>query len=180
MHWPEFDIMTQFYDSSVVRDMPCKGVISHWTQYRMMAVDKISGTKVPYLVDYMKFGRLWITETYPEIWADRDDRTVRFISHEGYMMDFRRISDTSVYLFLRDFNDKNEVMVISGSFQLNENKNGESRKLGLYRYFFSRLGSSLNFRIAEAPGLNAFFIMHPDCTIDVEDFVSEYKIFKNR
>lgn len=176
----KIDIMTRFYESSIVIDTPCKDEISHWTQYRMMATDKISGKIIPYLLDFMKYGRLWITDIYPEIWANEKDRMTRFTSHEGIIIDFRKISNTSVYLFLRDFKNINEVMVISGSFQINENKDGESRKLGLYRYFFSRLRNILNFKIIEVPCMNAFFIIHPECNINDKEFINEYRIFRNR
>lgn len=172
--------MSRFYDSQIVVSTPCRSDVSHWIQYRMTATDKISGNNEPYLLDFMKYNHLWITDIYPERWADDKDRMMKFTSHEGIMIDFRKISNTSIYLFLRDFHDKNEVMVISGSFQTNENRNNESRKLGLYRYFFTRLQEILDFRILEAPGMNAFFIIHPCSDIADDCIINEYKTFKNR
>lgn len=169
---------SKFYRSDKIIDIPCKSDVSHWIQYRMWAVDKVSGKEEPYLLDFMKWGRLWITDIYPERWANDDLRCKKIISHEGIEIDFRKISNTSVYLFLRDFENVDEVMVISGSFQDNEIGGVESRKLRMYRYFFSRLRDSLSFRILEAPGMNAFFIHKPNCETDAVTYQEEYSRFK--
>lgn len=169
---------SKFYRCEKIIDTHCKSVVSHWIQYRMWAVDKVSGNEEPYLLDFMKWGRLWITDIYPERWANEELRCKRFMSHEGMVIDFRKISNTSVYVFLRDFIDKDEAMVISGSFQDNEIGNVESRKLRMYRYFFNRLRDSLNFKMVESPGMNAFFILKPDCETDVTTYQEEYCRFK--
>lgn len=171
---------SKFYASERIIDMPCKSDVSHWVQYRIMAIDKISGKEEPYLLDFMKWQHLWITDIYPERWADDELRCKRIMSHDGMEIDFRKISNTSVYLFLRDFHNKNEAMVISGSYQDNETTQTESRKLKMYRYFFTRLKETLDFRLIEIQGANAFFIVCPESTAFDDLFIEEYSNFKKR
>lgn len=169
---------TEFYDCERIIDTLCKSDVSHWIQYRMMAIDKISGKEEPYLLDFMKWEHLWITDIYPERWANDRLRCKKIMSHEGMEINFRRISNTSVYVFLRDFQNHNEAMVISGSYQANETGQDESRKLLMYRYFFTRLKGSLDFRIVEISKANAFLILHADSTEYDDVLKDEYRRFK--
>lgn len=171
---------SKFYRSDKIIDTPCKSDVSHWIQYRMWAVDKVSSNDEPYLLDFIKWGHLWITDIYPERWANDELRCKKFMSHEGMEINFKKISNTSVFLFLRDFTDADEAMVISGSFQDNETGSGESRKLRMYRYFFTRLLDTLDFRMLESPGMNAFFILKPDCKTDITTYQEEYCRFKGQ
>lgn len=170
----------KYYPCERIIDTKCNGEVDHWIQYRMQAENTDNGEPVPYLLDFMRTGRLWVTDIYPEMWANDHDKCHRFTSHEGIHINFQRISNTSVYVFLRDFADMGEVMVISGSYQENETQSVDSRKLKLYRYFFNKLKNDLQFEIVEAPGLNGFFICHPGVSMDFLSLFNEYKTFKEK
>lgn len=172
--------LSKYYPCERIIDTKCNSEVDHWIQYRMLAENSDNGEIVPYLLDFMRTGRLWITDIYPEMWANDSNKCHKFTSHEGIHINFQRISNTSVYVFLRDFVNTEEVMVISGSYQDNETQSFDSRKLKLYRYFFNKLKDDLQFEIIEAPGLNGFFICHPGVSMDFSSLFNEYKTFKEK
>lgn len=170
--------MAKFYPHVKMREMDCKGQIEKWIQYRITASDIQSDAPVPYLLDFMKIGSLWITDIYPEMWAEYSDRCRRLTSHENIHINFERISNTSVKVFLEDFPQDGSVMVISGSYQDDEEKEGDSRRLCMYRYFFNKLKKHLPIQIIEIPETNGFFISHADAFIDKLSLIQKYKEFR--
>lgn len=174
-----FQKMTELYSYEKLKETECKGTPEKWIQYRIDAQDLLSGKRISYLLDFMKVGALWITEIYPEMWVDASDRCRRLTSHEDIRINFERLSNTSVKVFLSDFPADGSVMVISGSYQEEEDKSRESRRLRMYRYFFNRLRSRLQFDVWEVAGGNAFFISHPDSNIELVPLITQYRDFKN-
>ena len=171
---------SHFYSAYCIVDTVCHDdVIERFVQYRMMAKNLLNGEPVPYLLDFMKWKNLWITDIYPEIWADDENRCRRFTSHEGIRIDFRKISNTSVFAFLKDFQENDGVMVISGSYQDEENRRADSRKLRLYRYFFNELKGRLDFDIVESEGMNAFFIFKAGSSISHDIIKAQYETFRH-
>ncbi len=103
---------------------------------------------------------LYITDYFPQLYENDSRRTSRFTSHEGYSINMRQLSVTCLAIFVEHFikNDLRKAMVISGSYQDNENKCGPSRKLKLYQYFFYPLLTQLNLRSVEMMEYNAFIL----------------------
>lgn len=170
--------MTNFYPYEKICEMDCKGQVERWIQYKIAARDLQSSDTIPYLLDFMKIGNLWITDIYPEMWAENSDRCKRLTSHENIHINFERISNTSVKVFLDDFPRDGSVMVISGSYQDEENKEGDSRRLRMYRYFFNRLKKHLPIQINEIQESNGFFISHAEASTDNKSLIQQYKEFR--
>lgn len=170
--------MTKFYPYVKICEMDCKGQIEKWIQYSIAACDLQSGDMIPYLLDFMKIGGLWITDIYPEMWAEKSDRCKRLTSHENIHINFERISNTSVKVFLDDFPRDGSVMVISGSYQDDEDKEIDSRRLRIYRFFFNKLKQHLPIQIIEIPESNGFFISHADASTKNQSLIQQYKDFR--
>lgn len=170
--------MAEYYPYHRVEDKICTDNMDHWIQYRVTAKEIDTKETVPYLLDFMRIGRLWITDIYPEMWAEDPNRCRRLTSHENIHINFQRISNTSVKIYLNEFPADGTVMIISGSYQQEENQTEDSRRLKLYRFFFNKLKTSENFEITEATGLNGFFISHAGLTIDKKGLIEEYNLFK--
>lgn len=136
--------------------------------------------EIQYLLNFYTVGRLLITDVFPAEWEEKRDRCKRFTSHEGNSVDFRKISLTSVWIFMQDFVPQNSdfIMVISGSYAPNEKPEGISRKLRLYHYFFERCATEMEYRIVGAGNFNAFFLVSLKCTVSDEEIVKEYINFR--
>ena len=157
-----------------------KGNIDKVIQYSFDVDCNNADKSIMYVLDFMRYENLWITDVYPQMWIGRDDKCKRFTSHEGYTVDFKLISWTSVYIFIKEFFDENEVMVISGSYDSKEPQCGASRKLKLYKYFFTKMQQKLPFKMIDDFENNAFYILHNQSSIFGIDIKKEYKRFKNR
>ena len=104
------------------------------------------------------------------------------ISREGYSVNMRRLSITCLFIFVQHFMsiDRNYAMVISGSYEIGENKNSMSRKLKLYWYFFSPILDQLGLRSINVFENNAFIIVSKENCLEDECIRQEYLNFKQQ
>lgn len=137
---------------------------------------------ISYLLNFYRVNRLLITDVFPAMWEEKKDKCIRFTSHEGWNVNFRKISLTSAFIFMREFVAKNAqyVMVISGSYAPDEEKGGVSRKLNLYYYFFKESAHEMGYRIVGIWESNAFLLVPIDCESRDNELISEYLHFKER
>ncbi len=94
----------------------------------------------------------------------------------------RRVSVTCLSIFVSQYidEDKNAVMVVSGSYGEEEDKSGPSRKLRLYGAFFEPLAEKLNLRVLHIPEMNAFMLMDRRADMPDEQIKNNYAEFKKR
>ena len=94
----------------------------------------------------------------------------------------RRLSITCLFIFVQHFMriDRNYVMVISGSYEIGEDKGGMSRKLKLYWYFFSPILNQLGLRAIDMFENNAFIVVSKENSLEDECIRQEYLKFKQQ
>lgn len=124
---------------------------------------------------------LYITDYFPSMYEDDDQKFRRFTSHEGFSVNMRQISITCLAIFVKHFINKDirKAMVISGSYQDNETPSGPSRKLNLYKYFFYPLLEEFQLRSVEMMEHNAFILTHRENPISDDDIMRCYLTFKS-
>lgn len=125
---------------------------------------------------------LYITDMFPKMFEDSPDCFKRFTSHEGYSVNMRRLSVCCLRIFVEHFvsDDKDKVMVISGSYAPQEQEQGASRKLRLYWHFFEPLLEELELRAVMMHEWNAFLLVSRHSEISDTIMESQYIEFKSR
>lgn len=144
-------------------------------------------TNCDQILDYIfrsyRFGDfLYITDIFPKIYENDSKCFQHIISREGYSVNMRRLSITCLFIFVQHFMsiDRNYVMVISGSYEIGEDKGGMSRKLKLYWYFFSPILDQLGLRAIDMFENNAFIVVSKENSLEDECIRLEYLKFKQQ
>ena len=125
---------------------------------------------------------LYIADIFPKMYETDNMCFQHIISREGYSVNMRRLSITCLFIFVQHFMsiDRNYAMVISGSYEIGENKNSMSRKLKLYWYFFSPILDQLGLRSINVFENNAFIIVSKENCLEDECIRQEYLNFKQQ
>ena len=125
---------------------------------------------------------LYITDMFPKMFEDSPDCFKRFTSHEGFSVNMRRLSVCCLRIFAKHLmsENKDKVMVISGSYAPQEKEQGASRKLRLYWHFFEPLLEELELKAVMMPEWNAFLLMSKHSDIPDTIMESQYIEFKTR
>lgn len=124
---------------------------------------------------------IYVTDIFPKLFENDGRCFRRFTSREGFSVNMRRLSVTCLVIFVRHFmsDSPRSAMVVSGSYEDDEPETGPSRKLKLYRYFFSPLLEQLGLRSAEMPEENAFILIRKDNPLSDAEIKQEYLDFKS-
>lgn len=146
---------------------------------------KVPCENCPEILDYIfrsyRYGEwLYITDIFPVMFENDRRCYKRFTSHEGYVVNMRRLAVTCLFAFVQEIMSRNPlgVMVISGSYEDGENENMPSRKLRLYNYFFQSILSELNIRKVDMFESNAFMLLREDSPLMDSDILLKYLEFK--
>lgn len=141
----------------------------------------------PETLDYIfrsyRYGEwLYITDIFPVMFENDSQCFRRFTSHEGYVVNMRRLAVTCLFAFVQEIlrRDPLGVMVISGSYEEGENNSKLSRKLRLYNYFFQSIIAGLGIRQVNMFENNAFFLLRADSPLKDEEITSKYLEFKSK
>lgn len=156
-------------------------IINEIIQYIIKAECINTNKEIDYLFNLYKYNtNLYISDIFPRIWENDKNCFKRFTSHEGIVVNMRKISITSLYIFFHNIGkyNKNACIVISGSYQVEEDKSQDSRKLKLYRYFFRPHLSALKLKLIEINNMNAFVLTNERCSISENTIINDYKAFK--
>ena len=123
---------------------------------------------------------LYITDIFPLIFANDNKCFQKFTSHEGYRVNMRQLAVTCLEIFTNDFisKDKDDIMVISGSYESGETTDKPSRKLRLYWYFFRPLLDELDLDVVDMADVNAFMLFSKSSSHHKETIKDCYIRFK--
>lgn len=135
-----------------------------------------------YIFRSYRFGEfMYITDVFPKMYENDERCFKRFVSREGFSINMKKLSVTCLAIFVEHFikNNERRCMVISGSYEDNENPEGASRKLRLYNYFFKPLLEQLNLRSVDMFEENAFILVSKSSTLSNEEIRQEYLTFKS-
>lgn len=136
-----------------------------------------------YIYRLYRYGEhLFITDMFPRMYENDKNCFKRFTSHDGFTVNMRKLSVCCLRIFVEQImkNDKNHVMVVSGSYAPTEEEKGESRKLHLYWHFFSPLLDELHLRAIMMPEWNAFLLVSSQSDFDDESMKNTYINFRTR
>lgn len=134
-----------------------------------------------YIFRLYRYGEhLYVTDMFPLLYENDDNCFKRFTSHDGFSVNMRRLSVCCLRIFAEHFikNNKNAVMVISGSYAPSEEEHGESRKLRLYWHFFEPLLEELNLKAVMMTEWNAFLLLSNNSELDETILKKTYIKFK--
>ena len=139
----------------------------------------------PEILDYIfrsyRYGKwLYITDVFPAMFENDSRCFKRFTSHEGYIVNMRKLAVTCLFAFVKEILSLNPlgVMVISGSYEVGENDSRPSRKLRLYNYFFQPYLRVLGIRQVDMFDHNAFMLLRDDSPLNDTDISLKYLEFK--
>lgn len=160
------------------------GLFNETIDYRITVPCINIEKSLEYIYRLYKFGSyIYITDIFPEIFANDTKCFQRLTSHEGFSINMRKLSITCLKIFITEFinnNNVNNVMVISGSYEINETANGPSRKLRLYWYFFYPLFERYELIAINLFDKNAFLIYSKHSTLNSETIINDYLEFKKK
>lgn len=151
------------------------------TDYLMEVPCTNRDESLDYIYRLYRYGEwLYVTDIFPRMFEDDNRCFKRFTSREGYSVDMRKLSVKCLRIFVKEFisSDILNVMVVSGSYADGEKESGESRKLRLYRYFFTPLLEELNLRLIDLSERNAFFLASKQSPLTDDEIINCYANFK--
>ena len=166
-----------------MKQKDANSLFSEVIDYEIDAQCVQSSAIIPYLFRSYLFGKsLYITDIFPKMWENENDCFKRIISREGYAVNMRRLSVTCLYIFFHHHaeRDATAIMVVSGSYEPQEDEAQVSRKLRLYWAFFQPLFETLSIKAVKMFDLNAFALLRKDNPISEEQIINHYKLFKSQ
>ncbi|MDD3875719.1 MAG: 4Fe-4S cluster-binding domain-containing protein [Bacteroidales bacterium] len=177
------DSMYSFYEYCFHKEENfSEGIFKKKIQFEIKARSLNTMEPINYLLNFYEFGvYMQITDIFPAAWENERNCFERLTSKEGVFVNMKKLSVTSLIIFIREFLplNQNAAMVISGSYEPLEDKKDISRKLKLYKKIFNSMLKNCKLKIIDVLELNAFIILSNESSTNEEKLIKDYYCFKN-